>query len=351
MSIILTSDKAEFRVLRFVIVAITVALIVNSSGAYVFQPGLPHLPQWQWPGMAGFGPGDSDVDNPILLDVYIWVREGKGVDLPGLAGTASNQMIEVLKDDAGGEKPGTHLWTLTTSSGKIQLPGPIYSATYFWIQARQGAPDAADPLMSRAIKMFVPHEGYEPNDDVDFTVYVRDLTATAPTIAVGDGSNNAISDNSANYFNTTDKQFTVSVYDIDSDTFYGGENDDGLTYVTDWVNGDLWANGVFFVWKGTTTQPFNTYTYLIPFDGTNVFYVWRIADYMLDDSKTTGKDDFLSTMLETNGNNLNADATVILDLYDFVKVGTNFELLTILDSSALANGASLNPTAITTKVA
>ena len=340
--------------MKHVIVGVILFIFIIPNAAQLIlmgQRGLEDAQDVIWHDDEGLREGDSEEKDPILLDAFVWVREGKGADLPGLAGSTSDQNIEVFRDDAGGSEPGTHLWTLTTSSGKIQLPGPIYSATYFWVQARQGAPDAADPLMSKAIKMYIPHTGYQPNDDVDFTIYVRDLTATAPTIKVSDGSSNAISDNSVNHFNTTDKQFKVDVYDIDSDTFYGGENDDGLTYVTDWVNGDLWANGVFFVWKGTTTQPFNTHTYMVPYDGTNVHYIWYIADYVIDDSKTTGKDDFFSVMLETNGNNLNADATVVLDLYDFVKAGTNFKLLTLLDSSALANGASLNPTQIDTKVA
>ena len=302
-----------------------------------------------------FTEDDSLDENPVELDVFVKCYEGKGSESAGLGvGTTSDQKIMVFHDDNG--EVGTLYAVVTTSSGSIQVPGPIYSNSYLWAQPRAAAPDAADPYLGKIVRFHVPSAasgGYDANDDVTFTLWVRDATATSPTFAVKDGAGATIDDNSADYFNTTDTTFQILLNTIDADTWYGGENQEvngEHPYIIDYATGDLWEQGVFFVWKGTVSQPFTSYTYTFS-DPTNIYYVWRIADYIVDDSLTTEVDDIFSSMLGTDGSSLNADATVVLDVYDMLKVGTGLAWRGATSSSDLLNGVSLDVTAITTKVA
>jgi hypothetical protein len=148
----------------------------------------------------------------------------------------------------------------------------------------------------------------------------------------------AITDNSLNYLNTTDTSFTVQLSAIDDDTFYGPED------FTDWKTDDVYDGGVFFVWKGTVAQPFDSYVYTWS-DPTNVYYVFLVADHLVDALSESG-DDIVSVMVSTDGSSLVADATVILDVYDIIQMRAAG-----MSSSDLINGGGADVSAITTKVA
>lgn len=302
-----------------------------------------------------FAREESTVENPVQVTVKMTVSEGIDANTPGLgSGAAANIAIRVMHDNGG--KPGNLFKTITASSGEISL-GKVYTGTYFWVQARQGAPSAADPYIGPAVQRYVPHEEGIDWDDTIYLddLYVRDVTATAPTFLCKDSSGAAISDNSANYFNTTDIQFMVMLHTIDADTWYGGENGPN-GYIVDYASGDVFEYGVWFIWKGTVTQPFvkgsgvGEYKYSWS-DPTNVYYAFKLDDAIFDDSTTGGNDEDISVFLATNGNNLVADATVVLDINDMIQVGTGGVLNAPDSSSALIDGGGVAVTAITTKVA
>jgi hypothetical protein len=334
--------------------AVTIFL-VGSSGIAV----IPGIPQNEtvvniWEQVQDYwDPEESkDKDDAITVDqVKMEVAEGIDTETSGLgAGTAANIAVRVHHDSGG--KPGAYFKSVTASSGIITLYN-VPSGVDIWVQARQGAPAAADPYISPMVKRSVPSFSEIGNDDVVYldALYVRDVTGTAPTLEVRDGSGNAISDNSANYFNLTDTTFTVELDTIDADTWYGGQNADGLSYILDYATGEMYAYGVFFVWKGTKAQPFNTHDYIIPFDGTNIYYIWNLAPYLVDDSTAGVATDVLSKILQTDGSNLVADTTVVLDVNDMIQVGTDGELDTLLSSADLIDGGGVAVTAITTKTA
>jgi hypothetical protein len=298
--------------------------------------------------MSGIGTGDAgdisfqtDVPvpeslqkNAVPVNVKIYCYEGFDVDTPGLAGSASDQVVRVYN------AAGQLLEQATTSSGTVTLTRQYLSGSTLWLQARQADVSSADPYVSPCVERQIFHsDSLEATDTVSVDpVYVRDVSATAPTLKVWDTGGAAISDNSANYFNTTDVTFTIQASAIDDDTWYGPED------FTDWKTGYVYDGGVFFVWKGTVSQPFDNYIYTWS-DPTNVYYVFAMSDYLKDDTSVSN-DDIVSVMLSTDGSSLVADATVVLDIVDLIQLRSAG-----MSSSDLIDGGGITPTAITTKVA
>ena len=159
----------------------------------------------------------------------------------------------------------------------------------------------------------------------------KDNSSTAPTLGVTDTQSNSISDNSVNYFNTTDVRFNVLLSAIDSNTWFGSQDfTDGLTGISYW--------GAVFVWKGTVNQPFTDYSQVIN-TPSNVYYVWKIGPFA--DNSAISDDDW-STLSVAAGSNLVADSTVVLYVYD------------VVDTAQMVNGVFTTLTSvssITTKVA
>jgi hypothetical protein len=235
---------------------------------------------------------------------------------------------------------GDFIEQVTTSSGVITFSKMYWSGTQILIQARQADPDSADPYVSPAVARVVPHgASLDTGDTVSLDpIYVRDCTATGPTLKIWDVGGHAILDNSANYLNTTDNLLTIQISAIDDDTFYGPED------FTDLKTGRKYDGGVFLVWKGTVTQSFEGYKYHWS-DPVNVYYVWEVSDYLVDDT-TISTDDIISIQLATTGSaNLVADTAVVIDVYDLIWLESQ------LSSTDLIDGGAATVTAVTTKVA
>jgi hypothetical protein len=282
------------------------------------------------------GKEDSTVANPVQVQVYVKINcfEGINANEAGLAGSTSDQNIRIYTLDGG------FIEQVTTSSGVATMSRMYWSGTKLLVQARQGDVAAADPYVSPAVTRLIPHgANLDTGDTVSVDpIYVRDATQTAsPTLKIWDTSGNAISDNSVNFYNTTDNVFTVQISAIDDDTFYGPED------FTDLKTGRSYDGGVFLVWKGTVTQSFEGYKYHWS-DPTNVYYVWEVSDYLVDDT-TVSTDDIISVQIATAGAAaLVADTTVVIDVYDIIWLESQ------LSSSDLIDGGATGVTAITTKV-
>jgi hypothetical protein len=277
---------------------------------------------------------ESEITDAVPVNVKIYCYEGFDVNTPGMAGTAADIIVRVYNAEM------QLLEQATASSGTATLTRQYLSGSVLWLQARQGDVAAADPYVSPAVERKVFHSSsLEATDTVSVDpVYVRDVTATAPTIKVWDVGGAAISDNSANYFNTTDSTFTVQISAIDDDTWYGPED------FTDWKTGYVYDGGVFFVWKGTVAQPFDNYVYTWS-DPTNVYYIFAVSNSLKDDTSVSS-DDIVSVMLSTDGSALVADATVTLDIIDIIQIRAAG-----MSASDMIDGGGITPTAITTKVA
>jgi hypothetical protein len=318
---------------EFLIICFVALCVVDALGIYNV-PVLPFESALQEEGVAPPGKEDSTVLDPVQVYVKVNCYEGVNADQAGLAGTASDQAIRIYTPD------GQFVEQVTTSSGTATLSKMYWSGTELLVQARQGDVASADPYVSPAVTRFVPHSSsLEASDTVSIDpIYVRDCTGTAPTLKVWDATGAAISDNSANYLNTTDNLFTVQMSAIDDDTYYGPED------FTDLKTGRKYDGGLFFVWKGTVTQSFEGYKYHWS-DPTNVYYVWEAANFIVDDT-TVSTDDIISIQIATSGAAaLVADSTVVLDCHDIIW------LEAVLSSSDLIDGGAVGVTAITTKVA
>lgn len=277
---------------------------------------------------------ESTVANPVQVYVKVNCYEGIGADEAGLDAGDSDQIVRIYT------MSGTFIESATTSSGVATLGKMYWSGTKLLIQARQADVDAADPYVSRAVTRMVPHgASLDTGDTVSVDpIYVRDVSATAPTLKVWDVGGNAITDNSANYLNTTDNLMTVQISAIDDNTFYGPED------FTDLKTKRQYDGGVFLVWKGTVTQSFEGYKYHWS-DPVNVYYIWEVADFLIDDA-TVSTDDIISIQIATTGSAaLIADATVVIDIVDIIWLEPQ------LSSTDLIDGGGITPTAITTKVA
>lgn len=275
----------------------------------------------------------SEVEGAVPVNVKTYCYEGLDVNTPGLAGTESDQIIRVYNAD------GQLLEQVTTVSGTVTLTRQYLSGSVLYMQARQADVATADPYLSPVVERKVFHsDSLEATDTVSVDpIYVRDVTATNPTLKVWTVDGGAVLDASADYLNTTDTTVTVQVSAIDDDTWYGPED------FTDWKTDNVYDGGVFFVWKGTVAQPFDSYIYTWS-DPTNVYYVFLIADHLVDDVSDAG-DDIVIVQISTDGSALNADATVVLDVYDIIQIRAAG-----MTSSDLVNGGAADVTAVTTKV-
>lgn len=293
------------------------------------------------PPAALFGEGagvpskeESTVANPVQVYVKVNCYMGIGTDEAGLDAGDSDQIVRIYT------QAGSFIESATTSSGVATLGKMYWSGTNLLVQARQADVDAADPYVSRAVTRMVPHgASLDTGDTVSIDpIYVRDVSATAPTLKVWDVGGAAISDNSVNYLNTTDNLMTIQISAIDDNTFYGPED------FTDLKTGRQYDGGVFLVWKGTVTQSFSGYKYHWS-DPVNVYYIWEVADFLVDDA-TVSTDDIISIQIATTGSAaLVADATVVIDICDIIWLESQ------LSSTDLIDGGGITPTAITTKVA
>jgi hypothetical protein len=277
---------------------------------------------------------ESTVPNPVQVYVKVNCYEGIDANTAGLDGGNSDQVIRVYT------KSGAFIEQQTTSSGVITLGKMYWSGTELLVQARQADVDSADPYVSMAVVRIVPHgASLDTGDTVSIDpIYVRDVTATAPTLKIWDAGGNAISDNTNNYLNLTDNLMSIQISAIDSNTFYGSED------FTDLKTGRQYDGGVFLVWKGTVTQSFEGYKYHWS-DPVNVYYVWEVSDFLIDDS-TVSTDDIISVQIATSGSaNLVADTTIVVDVYDIIWLESQ------LSSTDLIDGGGVGTTAITTKAA
>jgi hypothetical protein len=219
----------------------------------------------------------------------------------------------------------------TDSDGKFTISAAVLAGQTLYFQARKNDPASADPYIGPITALTVPLAA-ENGDTVKMgTLLVKDVSATAPTLSASDSGNNAISDNSQNYANTTDTRITVLLSEIDSNTWYGSDDfTDGKTGKVYW--------GSVIVWKGTTNQPFTGYDYVVN-TPTYVYYIWHI-DAIVDTA--ADPNDGIATCYITASSNLVADATVVLSAYD------------VVDYAQMQNGVfttASTVTAITTKVA
>lgn len=234
----------------------------------------------------------------------------------------------------------------TASSGKVTFAETYVTGMDIFVQARQAAPSSADPYMTPLRKITIPIDGVQEAGDTYSmgNLWVRDVSATAPTLTVKDQNDNAISDNTVNYINTTDTSITLTLSALDSDTWWGVETGDeslslqGLNFpvLTDWQTGYKYAN--CFYWKGTVSQDITT-PCLSFSDPTNIYYIFIVSGFCDDSNVQT--DDKISWTVAF-GSAIIADSTVVLDAFDVQR----FDNIVSLQFSG-----KLNPTAITTKVA
>jgi hypothetical protein len=260
-------------------------------------------------------------DNPFVT-VKVYCRKD-------LARTSSDQNIDIYNHEK------VWLETVTTSSGVATCSNMYHTEQTLWLQPRQAAPGTADPYVGPMEEFTVPTG--DAGDTVSLgTVYVRDVTGTAATLSVRDPTN-AISDATTNYLNTTDTSLTVTLSAIDSNTYYGMES------FTDYTTMNEYLGGLWFCWKGTVGQSFAAdYSFA---DGTNVYYLFFIADFLVDDANVATDDVIVASIATQGGAALVADSSVVLDVYDGLWLINN-------DVNSIASFVDTQSvTAITTKVA
>jgi len=231
----------------------------------------------------------------------------------------------------------------TDANGKFALSSMRYEGEKLYLQVRQAAPGSADPYLSDLIERIVPFGAGEAGDTLTIDpIFVWDATETAPTQTFKDQAGNAISDNSANYLNTSDTQLTLFLSAIDEDTAWGPDYTTVVDYSSE--EGDMWT-GPILVWKGTAAQAWSTSPTWTVSDPTNIYYIWSIPQ--LIDSSASSSDDSLTFTVSVTGG-FAADASVVLDCYDTVKLNSDGTFAI----GNLSDGPGGGPSsAVTTKVA
>lgn len=243
-----------------------------------------------------------------------------------LAGSTSDQNIELYT------LTGTYIETVTTSSGIATLSEMHRGGEVILAQARQADPATADPYIMDTVTFTVPHSE-EVGDTVPLgVVWVRDVSANAPALAAEDQGGAAISDNSANYLNTSDTRLQVTLSAVDDNTYWGSETD-----LIDRKTGYRYLGGVI-VLTCSVAQPVGNADHIFT-TSTQNYYVF-VGHSFVDDTSVPDDDIHYFDIVFTN--TLLADSTVVLDAYGCTRFGT------------MATGvfaSKLNPTAITTKIA
>lgn len=261
-----------------------------------------------------------------------------------LAKTDSDQLVYVYDMD------GNEIESATASSGKLTFTETYISGEFVKLFPRQAAPASADPYpgaapvegmtdynakITNAYYIIEIPPGGEQGDTVSLgTVYVRDVTATAPTLVCKDQAGNPVAGQTGatGYLNTTDTSMEVTLSAIDSDTWYGGVD------FTDPETGYEYT-GCIFVWRDdTSSQPisnawkhFSTLSY--------EYYVFKL-DGFADDADITDDDSLKFTV--SFSTTLIASSNVVLDCYDIQKYLD-------MDNGVFAGVTAV--TAITTKIA
>ena len=253
----------------------------------------------------------------------------------------------------------------TVSTGIADFQNPFYEGEDVWVQVRQAAPTSADPYMSPIYEGKVPQVS-RANDEVSLgTINVRDFN-TAPTLVARDQGGSLVENDTALFFfDTTDTLLEVTYSAVDSDDWWGmipqdpnfvGDlstlsiadptgflpdpamvQDGNVVAIMDGETGYWYAVNVLMI-KSGAAQPISNYDLDYSAGGT-AFYVFFIPT-LADDSSIS--DDDREQYDVTFSAAAVADAVFDIDLFDLTK----WE-----DMSNGIYSGSLNPTALTSKVA
>lgn len=287
----------------------------------------------------GFQSGyDEDRTQPVTYEVYCKITTRT---------LLSKSTVDVVVNMY--DLDGNFIDTVTTSSGIGTFGMMLPVGTHVLLQARPNTPASADPYITPVSEWVVPSAGESAdtvslrNVETDESIlWLRDVASSAPSFTVTDGLGNSVSDKTKNYFNTTDNALKISLTLSVSNTYYGAED------FVDYETGKEYAGGVWFVWKGTTTQAFTNYDYTFS-NPDNVYYIWKISDGIFYDVNGNVADASVSATIPLqSGSTFSTDATVVLDCYDMLWLNGNGAPQ---DANAFINGGAIDVSAITTKVA
>jgi len=284
-----------------------------------------------------------DVETDItvgLNDVFfkVAVREDLGA-------FAAEDIIVNAYDEAG-------VWqgTATASSGLATFSGfSVKEGSYIWLQGRQGAVASADPYITPLLKFRVGNG--DPTDTVSAynvdsgqsIVWVRDIhDSTDPTFIFSEPTGlNIVSGTAAN-LTTTDTFFRLMVTVTDADTGYGALD------FTDMVSGEIYKGGIWVTWRGTKTFDFTVGSAreMVSWsDPTYVYYAWNFYEQLWSDSlRAEDNDSFTATLGLGGSSTFATTGTVVLDIFDIMKVGG------VLSINSFIDGGGMSPTAITATI-
>jgi hypothetical protein len=173
----------------------------------------------------------------------------------------------------------------------------------------------------------------DPADTVSLgTFYVRDVSATAPTLACEDQTGNSVANQAGDYLNTTDTRLRVLLSAVDDDTWWGCED------FTDMRTGYQYWGAVIVV-KADGEIPISTAHTFVSTVSYN-YYVFKV-DGFADDTTLTDDDLFIYDIVFTT--TLSAVSNVIIDVFDCQRYDNGFNTATF--------SGKLDATAITTKIA
>jgi len=238
------------------------------------------------------------------------------------------------------DEDGNYLTSVTTDSDGIATFDTMtfLEGTHVWLQARQAAPATADPYVSPLIEFIVGNG--DPADTVsarnaetgESTLWVRDVTGTAPTMSLYDDAGNSISGGSSHNLTTSDSQWKIDLFLSTDDVWYGAED------FTDMVSGDSYIGGIWVVWKGTKTQQFeqgNADAFYTWSDPTHVYYAWHFDTALWTDSLRTGDNDSFSNVFKLSGSNTFTADTVTIDVFDLYKDSGSMNINNFVDGGAV----------------
>lgn len=253
-----------------------------------------------------------------------------------LGSYAAGTSIDVYIYDADGNYMMSATSDGTTGVATFNV-ATVKEGSHVWLQARQAAPTSADPYIT-PLTEFVVGFG-DPTDTVSIrnvetgesTLWVRDVTGTAPTMSLYDDAGNNITAGAHN-LTTSDTQWKIDLYLSIDDVGYGAAD------FTDMITGDEYIGGIWVVWKGTVTQQFeqgNADEFYSWSDPTNVYYAWHFDEQLWTDSLRTGDvDDFANVFKLSGTNTFNAD-TASIDVFDLYKNSGSMNINNFIDGGSV----------------
>ena len=237
----------------------------------------------------------------------------------------------------------TYFDSATASSGIATFSGTsLPEGSHIWLQARSGAPAAADgyimPIREFIVGVGAPTDTVSAKDAItgEATLWVNNLhDSTEPIFTFMAPDNADLISGTADNLTTGDTYIKFDIYIADDECWYGAPD------FTDQVSGDEYIGGIWVVLRSATDsytfeQGSARYQYTWQ-DLTYKYYAFNFDVQLWQDSLHTGDVNTFSTQLTlAEGADFDGGANVWqFDIYDMYKISQTVAIGNFVDGGAL----------------